>query len=56
MDGQSIEPCFRRKYSLFPSIGLKPYEEKAPFDGVLEERLLFQRYSNIRTSNRSLPY
>ena len=25
----------------FPSIGLKPYEQKVPFDGVLEERLRF---------------
>lgn len=25
----------------FPSIGLKPYEQKVPFDGVLEERLKF---------------
>lgn len=32
----------------FPSIGLKPYEEKVPFDGVLEERLLFFR--DIQTS------
>ena len=27
----------------FPSIGLKPYELKVPFDGVLEERLKFYR-------------
>ncbi|SHJ28761.1 transcription-repair coupling factor [Fibrobacter sp. UWP2] len=25
----------------FPSIGLKPYEQKVPFEGVLEERLKF---------------
>ena len=25
----------------FPSIGLKPYEQKVPFEGVLEERLRF---------------
>jgi len=25
----------------FPSLGLKPYEQKLPFDGVLEERLRF---------------
>lgn len=27
----------------FPSIGLKPYEKKVPFEGVLEERLKFFR-------------
>lgn len=27
----------------FPSIGLKPYEKKIPFEGVLEERLKFFR-------------
>ena len=27
----------------FPSIGLKPYEHKVPFEGVLEERLRFFR-------------
>lgn len=27
----------------FPSIGLKPYERKKPFDGLLEERLSFFR-------------
>lgn len=27
----------------FPSIGLKPYEQKVPFEGVLEERLKFFR-------------
>ncbi|WP_290731834.1 transcription-repair coupling factor [Fibrobacter sp. UBA3629] len=27
----------------FPSIGLKPYEQKEPFEGVLEERLRFFR-------------
>ena len=27
----------------FPSIGLKPYEQKIPFEGVLEERLRFFR-------------
>lgn len=32
----------------FPSIGLKPYEEKVPFEGVLEERLLF--FKNIQIS------
>ena len=27
----------------FPSIGLKPYEQKVPFEGVVEERLKFFR-------------
>lgn len=27
----------------FPSLGLKPYEDKTPFEGVLEERLKFFR-------------
>ena len=27
----------------FPSIGLKPYEQKVPFEGVIEERLRFFR-------------
>lgn len=27
----------------FPSVGLKPYEKKVPFEGVLEERLKFFR-------------
>ena len=27
----------------FPSIGLKPYEKKVPFEGVVEERLKFFR-------------
>jgi len=27
----------------FPSIGLKPYEQKTPFEGVIEERLKFFR-------------
>lgn len=31
----------------FPSIGLKPYEQKVPFDGVLEERLKFFRDAGL---------
>lgn len=33
----------------FPSLGLKPYEEKIPFDGVLEERLLF--FKEVQSKN-----
>lgn len=31
----------RESIRFLPGIGLKPYEEKVPFDGVLEERLRF---------------
>lgn len=33
----------------FPSIGLKPYEKKVPFEGVLEERLKF--FQDVESEN-----
>lgn len=43
--------CGEENVCFFPSLGIKPYDQKAPFDGVLEERLRF-----FRMSRRKSPY
>lgn len=37
--------CGEKNVFFFPSLGLKPYEAKRPFDGILEERLKFFKAS-----------
>lgn len=44
---ENLEAFVGKESLLFlPSIGLKPYEEKIPFDGILEERLRFFVHAN----------
>lgn len=41
---ENLESMLGEEYvRFFPSVGLKPYEKKVPFEGVLEERLKFFR-------------
>lgn len=40
--------CGESNVFFFPSLGLKPYEAKVPFDGIREERMKFFRASRRR--------
>ena len=41
--------CGEENVCFFPSLGIKPYDQKAPFDGVLEERLRFFKMSRRKS-------
>lgn len=43
--------CGEKNVHFFPSLGLKPYEAKVPFAGILEERLKF-----FKASQGKLPF